>query len=86
MELILAGTPVSALELERLGVVNRVCTADEDVVQVALETAGRIALFSAPAVALAKQAVKTGEFDRGLRPPPQGFQAIKSVLTGEPGG
>jgi len=61
MELVLTGTPVPATELERFGLINKVCQAGEDVVQAAVAVAERVASLSAPAVQLAKQAVKTGK-------------------------
>lgn len=61
MELVLTGSPTTADEMERFGVVNKAVAVDEDVVQEALKIAERIAAFSAPTVELAKQAVKAGE-------------------------
>ena len=61
MELILTGASTSATELERLGVVNRVVSSEEDVLEVAMSMARAIASYSAPAVGLAKQAVLAGE-------------------------
>lgn len=62
MELILTGTTTSATEMERLGVVNRVASSEEDVLEVAKTVARSIASFSAPAIGLAKQAVLAGEY------------------------
>jgi len=61
MELILTGLPVTAQEMEQRGVVNRVVPADQDVLEESLKTARLIAARSAPALRLAKHAVKTGE-------------------------
>ncbi|KAF1846732.1 ClpP/crotonase [Cucurbitaria berberidis CBS 394.84] len=57
MEMILTGSPATAREMERLGVVNRIMTAEQDVVDEALKVAQTMASFSAPAVGLAKEAV-----------------------------
>ncbi|KAF2797821.1 enoyl-CoA hydratase/isomerase [Melanomma pulvis-pyrius CBS 109.77] len=61
MELILTGSPTTAAEMERFGIVNRVCSAEEDVVDVSLKVAETVATFSAPAIGMAKQAVKAAE-------------------------
>ncbi|KAH7132410.1 enoyl-CoA hydratase [Dendryphion nanum] len=61
MELILTGSPRTAAEMERFGIVNRVCSAEEDVLEEALKVAQVVASFSAPAIALGKQAVKAAE-------------------------
>ncbi|KAF2683285.1 enoyl-CoA hydratase [Lentithecium fluviatile CBS 122367] len=61
MELVLTGSPTTAGEMERFGIVNKVVAAGEDVVEEALKVARVIAAFSAPAVGLAKQAVKAAE-------------------------
>ena len=61
MELILTGASTSASEMERLGVVNRAVSSEEDVLEVAMKMARAVASFSAPAVGLAKQAVLAGE-------------------------
>ncbi|KAA8622771.1 Enoyl-CoA hydratase/isomerase [Pyrenophora tritici-repentis] len=61
MELILTGATTSAAEMERLGVVNRVVSSEEDVLEVATRTARTIASFSAPAIGLAKQAILAAE-------------------------
>ena len=61
MELILTGLPVTAHEMEQRGVVNKVVPADQDVLEESLKTARLIAARSAPALRLAKHAVKTGE-------------------------
>ncbi|KAF9692308.1 hypothetical protein EKO04_009614 [Ascochyta lentis] len=61
LELVLTGLPVTANELERRGVVNRVVSADEDVLREALLVAQIIAARSAPALRLAKHAVKAAE-------------------------
>ncbi|KZM23174.1 catalytic [Ascochyta rabiei] len=60
LELVLTGLPVTANEMERRGVVNRVMSADEDVLQESLLIAQIIAARSAPALRLAKHAVKAG--------------------------
>lgn len=62
MELILTGASTTALQLERLGVVNKAVSSEEDVLEVAMKSARTIASFSAPAVGLAKQAVVAGKF------------------------
>lgn len=59
--MILTGMPVSAQEMEQRGIVNRVVSADEDVLEVALGVAQRIAARSAPALRLAKHVVKAGK-------------------------
>lgn len=61
MELILTGQATPAADMERLGVVNRVVPAEQDVLAEALQVADAVAQFSAPAIGLAKQAVKAGE-------------------------
>jgi enoyl-CoA hydratase len=60
MELILTGTPATAAEMERLGVVNRVVPNTEDVLCEAMKIARTIASFSSPAIGLAKQAILAG--------------------------
>jgi enoyl-CoA hydratase/carnithine racemase len=62
MGLILTGSPTTASEMERFGIVHLVCSAEEDVLDEALKLAATVASFSAPAVALAKQAVQTGRY------------------------
>lgn len=59
--MILTGAPAAASEMERLGIVNRVMSPEQDVLEEALQVAQTIACFSAPAVGLAKQAVQAGE-------------------------
>lgn len=69
MEFILTGDSASAVEFERLGLVNKVFPK-ESVVAEALKLANRIAAWSGPIVAMAKQAVLTSEathLDGGLR-------------------
>ncbi|KAF2265567.1 ClpP/crotonase [Lojkania enalia] len=61
MELVLTGSPTTAAELERFGIVNRVCSAEEDVVVEALKLAETVAAFSVPVIGLAKQAVQAAE-------------------------
>ncbi|KAF2707166.1 enoyl-CoA hydratase [Pleomassaria siparia CBS 279.74] len=61
MELILTGSPTTADVMERFGIVNRVCLAEEDVVEEAIKIAQTIASFSTPAIGLAKQAIKAAE-------------------------
>ncbi|KAJ4299754.1 hypothetical protein N0V90_005000 [Kalmusia sp. IMI 367209] len=61
MEMILTGLSVTASEMERWGLVNSVCAADQNVVDEALKVANVIATFSQPAVGLAKQAIKAGK-------------------------
>jgi enoyl-CoA hydratase/carnithine racemase len=61
MELILTGESATAIDMERYGIVNKIVSIEHDVVDEAIKTATRIATFSAPAVGLAKQAVKAGE-------------------------
>ncbi|KAH6612738.1 enoyl-CoA hydratase [Boeremia exigua] len=60
MELILTGLPVTAMEMERHGVV-KVVPMDKDVLQEALSVAQIIAARSAPALRLAKSAIKAAE-------------------------
>jgi enoyl-CoA hydratase len=62
MELILTGVPSTAREMAQLGVVNRAVLPEEDVLEETLKIARRIASLSAPAVALAKQAVLVGKY------------------------
>ncbi|KAJ4983735.1 enoyl-CoA hydratase/isomerase [Stagonosporopsis vannaccii] len=61
LELILTGMPVTAKELEQQGVINKVVSADEDVLEEALKVAQIVAARSAPALRLAKSAVKAAE-------------------------
>jgi enoyl-CoA hydratase/carnithine racemase len=61
MEMILTGLPVTADDMERRGLVTRVIPTDQDVLKEALATAQTIIARSAPAVRLAKQAVKAGK-------------------------
>lgn len=61
MEFILTGDSASAVEFERLGLVNKVFPK-ERVVAEALQLASRIAAMSGPVVAVAKQAVLTGKW------------------------
>ncbi|KAJ4370436.1 hypothetical protein N0V83_004954 [Neocucurbitaria cava] len=61
MEMILTGTPTTASDMERLGVVNRVVASEQDVFEEALKVAQSIASFSAPTIGLAKQAVVAAE-------------------------
>ncbi|KAF1977973.1 enoyl-CoA hydratase [Bimuria novae-zelandiae CBS 107.79] len=61
MELILTGSSLTAHEMERYGIVNKVVATDHDVVEEAIKIATSIATFSAPVVGLAKQAVKAAE-------------------------
>ncbi|KAF2645840.1 enoyl-CoA hydratase [Massarina eburnea CBS 473.64] len=69
MEIVLTGSPTTALVMERFGIVNRVVPAGQDVLEEALKVAEVTASFSAPAIRLAKQAIKAAEtttFDAGL--------------------
>ncbi|KAL5381896.1 hypothetical protein DPSP01_006840 [Paraphaeosphaeria sporulosa] len=61
MEFILTGEPVTARDMERYGIVNKIVPAEQDVVTEAVKLATRIATFSAPAIGLAKQAIRTAE-------------------------
>ncbi|OAL49269.1 enoyl-CoA hydratase [Pyrenochaeta sp. DS3sAY3a] len=61
MEMILTGAPATANEMQRLGVVNRIMAADQDVLQEAVKVARRLASFSAPVVGMAKHAVTAAE-------------------------
>lgn len=61
MELVLTGSPTTASEMERYGIVNRVIAPESDVVEEALKVAQVVAAFSSPAIGLAKQAVKAGK-------------------------
>ncbi|KAF2178612.1 enoyl-CoA hydratase [Zopfia rhizophila CBS 207.26] len=68
MELVLTGSPTTAIEMERAGIVNKAWPT-EDVVEAATKVAETVASFSAPAIGLAKQAVRTAEtttLDQGL--------------------
>lgn len=62
MQLILTGVATTAHEMERLGVVNTAVPIDRNVVDEALIVAQTIASFSAPAIALAMQAVTAGRW------------------------
>ncbi|KAF2445307.1 ClpP/crotonase [Karstenula rhodostoma CBS 690.94] len=69
MEFILTGEPVTSADMERYGIVNKAVPTEQDVVTEAIKIATRIASFSAPAIGLAKQAIKTAEtttLDAGL--------------------
>ena len=66
--MILTGSPATASEMERLGVVNRVISPEQDVLDEAVQVAATIASFSAPAVKLAKEAVTAGKLMRTLIP------------------
>jgi enoyl-CoA hydratase/carnithine racemase len=61
MELILTGSPATAAEMERFGVVNRVMSPEQDVLEETLKVARTITSFSAGAVGLAKEAILTGK-------------------------
>lgn len=61
MELVLTGSPTTASAMERYGIVNRVVEVGQDVLEEALRVAQIVAAFSAPAIGLAKQAVKAGK-------------------------
>jgi enoyl-CoA hydratase len=61
MELVLTGSPTTATQLERLGLLNKVCSSEEDVLDESIKLAEAIAANSAPAIGLAKQAVKAGK-------------------------
>ncbi|KAF2280967.1 enoyl-CoA hydratase [Westerdykella ornata] len=70
MELILTGASISAEELLRLGLLNKVCSTEQDVLEESLKMSEKVAAFSAPAVGLAKQAVVAAEattLDAGLQ-------------------
>ncbi|KAH7394685.1 ClpP/crotonase-like domain-containing protein [Pyrenochaeta sp. MPI-SDFR-AT-0127] len=66
MELILTGATLTAAEMERFGIVNRVILSGGDVLEETLKVAQTVASFSAPAVALAKQAVRAGKLAERL--------------------
>jgi enoyl-CoA hydratase len=59
-ELVLSGEPIGAETAERIGLVNRVCV-EEDVVEVALATAAKIAEKGPLAVATAKRVIQEGQ-------------------------
>ncbi|KAL1610981.1 hypothetical protein SLS59_000618 [Nothophoma quercina] len=61
LELVLTGLPVTAREMEQRGVVNRVVLEQEDVCEEALSVARLVSARSAPALRLAKHAVKAAE-------------------------
>ncbi|KAL1610041.1 hypothetical protein SLS60_001706 [Paraconiothyrium brasiliense] len=61
MEFILTGQSLTAQDMERYGIANGVIPIEQDVVDEAMKIAKRIATFSAPAIGLAKQAIKTAE-------------------------
>lgn len=65
MEVILTGIPTTATVMERLGVVNRVCS-EKDMLQEAIQLAEVVASNSSPAIGLAKQAVKAGKLHETL--------------------
>jgi len=60
MELVLTGSRIDAKQAEQAGLVSRV-VPDDKLVDVAVETAAKIASFSKPIVALAKEAVNKAE-------------------------
>jgi enoyl-CoA hydratase/carnithine racemase len=72
MEIILTGSTATASEMERFGIVNKVSTTEEDVVEEALKVAEAIAAFSVPAIGLAKQAVKAGKHSIATPTPEKG--------------
>jgi len=72
MEIILTGSTTTATEMERFGIVNKVSTAEEDVVEEAFKVAEAIAAFSVPAIGLAKQAVKAGKHSIATPTPGEG--------------
>ena len=59
--------------MERVGLVNKVCNIEQDVIDEALKVAKVVAAFSQPAVGLAKQAVKAGEW-HNIIPNPRGIR------------
>jgi hypothetical protein len=61
LEMILTGLPVTAEEMKQRGIVNRVVSVNEDVLEQALLVAQQIVARSAPALRLAKHAVKAGK-------------------------
>ncbi|KAG1761054.1 ClpP/crotonase-like domain-containing protein [Suillus occidentalis] len=65
MHMILTGETISAKEAEAAGLVAKVLPADQ-VLVVAMETATKIASFSAPVLAMAKEAVNEAE-ELGLK-------------------
>jgi enoyl-CoA hydratase len=69
MQLILTGSPATAAEMERLGVVNRVMSPEQDVLEDTLKVAQTITSFSAGAVGLAKEAILSGKPILRLRTP-----------------
>jgi len=56
MEMVLTGKPIDAKTAETMGLISRIVPEDK-LLESALETAARIASFSKPVVALAKEAV-----------------------------
>ena len=84
MELILTGLPVTAHEMEQRGVVNKVVPADQDVLEESLKTARLVAARSAPALRLAKHAVKTGESHIGSFSFPDCQEGISGFLEKRP--
>lgn len=62
MHMILTGENITAQEAAAAGLVAKVFDAEETVPR-AIEYAQRIADFSAPVVAMAKEAVNTGKYD-----------------------
>jgi enoyl-CoA hydratase len=61
MELVLTGSPSTAMQMDRLGLLNKVCSPDEDVLDEAIRLAKTVAANSSAATGLAKQAVKAGK-------------------------
>ncbi|KXT05662.1 hypothetical protein AC578_5664 [Pseudocercospora eumusae] len=59
-QLVLTGGSISAMNLERVGIVNKTC-AEEQVLKEACNMAEGTERFSAPALVLAKQAVSAAE-------------------------
>jgi len=60
-ELVLSGDPVGAETAVRIGLANRVCEPDQDVVEVAVESARNVASRGPLAVAEAKRLIQEGQ-------------------------
>jgi enoyl-CoA hydratase len=84
MELVLTGLPTTATNMERFGIVNKVVAADQDVVEEAVKVAEAIAALSSPAVGLAKQAVKAGQFLTRCTPLPKSCSPNNKQLRTQP--
>ncbi len=76
LEMNLTGDPISAEEAARLGLVNRVVGEDEDLLEVALELATRLAAQAPLAVQQIKQVSGRADVEEGMVAEQQGFLAV----------